>query len=381
MDIDEPLALEPPKQRTAKGLSRDDTRRELQSRDIQPLGILAEDENALQDAFDREFVQDLERYNAAQRERAQRIVEEQERLREEQRKLANEREDQQLVAKDGKLRLFLKLAKENRSASEATFIGGAPMGRVLAAALPGCTSLVALDLSNGSIGNEGTRALGAALARGDTLLQRLELARTCVGPEGLAALGMGLVDNSHLVTLGLEDNNLTDDGHDFGGVDALSEALLANKTLTCLNLARTNLGQRGVAALARTVCKNETIRSLDIEFNGMPLQSDVDVILQTLDDNKALYLDRQVELHAELRVQRQQQAIIDLENAREQKVVEEELAAEARAQERHKERMRKFLQEREQREKELEDARERAHERHAIFVETELNAKKKGKKK
>lgn len=381
MDLEEQISLEPPKVRNCKGLSREDLRRELQFRDLPAIGIQGEDEQTLQKAYDAEYEQELEEYRLAQQERAQRILAEQDRLRDEQRRLVHEREDEQLVANNGKLRLFLQLARNNQTAPEVHFIGGPAMARVLAHALPNCTSLMALDLSNGQVKNEGARALGLALGDPQTHLRRLELSRSEIGPEGLVSIGEGLSENDTLLTLILEDNNLTDDGHDWTGIESFSEALVSNSTLTCINLSRSNLGQRGVALLARRMTKNQTVRSMDLEFNGLPLQSDMDIILQKLDENKELYETTMAETHARLRVERQQLAVIELEQKREDDRLREEQAAHDRAAARQAERLRKFEQAKADRSRELEEGKSHAYERHAAFMEAELASKKKGKKK
>jgi GTPase SAR1 family protein/Ran GTPase-activating protein (RanGAP) involved in mRNA processing and transport len=99
----------------------------------------------------------------------------------------------------------------------------------------GLTALTSLDLQGNTIGDEGAKAIAAAL-RG---LSLLDLRDNSVGVEGAKAIAAGLPS---LISLNLWGNNIGDEG-----AKVIAAALPG---LTSLNLGRSNVGDEGAKAIA-----------------------------------------------------------------------------------------------------------------------------------
>jgi hypothetical protein len=102
-------------------------------------------------------------------------------------------------------------------------------------------TLTTLFLGNNNIGDEGARALAAALDNNATLT-RLDLDGNNIGAEGARALAAALDKNATLTTLFLGNNNIGDEG-----ARALAAALDTNHTLQVLDLGH-DLYDDGVTA-------------------------------------------------------------------------------------------------------------------------------------
>jgi Ran GTPase-activating protein (RanGAP) involved in mRNA processing and transport len=92
------------------------------------------------------------------------------------------------------------------------------------------TTLTALTLEYNEIGDEGAKALAAALEQNTTIIQ-LDLGVNQIGDEGAKVLAVALEHNTTLTQLSLWDNQIGDEG-----AKALAAALEQNTTLTQLNL-------------------------------------------------------------------------------------------------------------------------------------------------
>ncbi|KAF9541901.1 hypothetical protein EC957_002606 [Mortierella hygrophila] len=73
---------------------------------------------------------------------------------------------------------------------------------------------------------------------------------------------LSVMANSTLTTLDLEDNSIGD-----YGTQALSEALKTNSTLTTLNLRDNSIRDTGAQALSEALKTNSTLTALDLEDN------------------------------------------------------------------------------------------------------------------
>lgn len=380
-DLEEEAAMMVPELKSVKGLARDDVRKELVQRGIQPVGMPQEDLQRLKEVFEEEYGEEKERYEEMMRKKAEEIRAEEERLRQERTKLAAQREERALLKSDPKLRLFIELMKESRTSREACFSGPPAMGRAIGKALPICQSLVSLDLSGGSLGDNGTIAIAHALADPATTLKRLDLDSNLVGPAGVHDLGEALTINQSLVALSLENNNLSGDYQDYSGLRALGSALTSNSQLKSLNLNRTMLGVNGLSLFAAAMHSNSSIVMLDADYNGNVKQSDVNKLLKRLQDNKDILKERE---EIEMQEQAKRLRLMKLQAAENAKRIQEEKEskeADERARLRHEERLREYEEAKEAKRVFLEEAHARAHERQAEFEETEGKKKGKGKKK
>jgi hypothetical protein len=97
-------------------------------------------------------------------------------------------------------------------------------------------ALTTLSLWNNNIGDQGARALAAALADNATLTT-LNLGSNRIGAAGALALEDALEKNATLRTLGFDSNDVGTQG-----VMALAAALEQNATLTSLNISANQIG-------------------------------------------------------------------------------------------------------------------------------------------
>ncbi len=364
---------------TAKGMSRDEVRRELAARGVKPTGITGDDAARLNVELKREFEAAHAAWRAREEEKTELLRRDDESLRAEVAAQREEREERRLLAACPVLALFIELARKSKTHPSVALQGGPALGRAVARVLPDCTSLVALDLSNGELRDAGASALAQALQGAGVLLRRLDLDSNGIGPLGVKGLGMALSVNCSLSALSLENNNLTKDYADQQGVKALASALAANATLTSLNLSRCALGLAGVAAVAAAVVKNGQLVILDMDFNGSAKPADVAAVLARIDDNKAARAKReeeQAQLRAlELHHQRFQAAKED----KECKLREDKEAADLRSKLRQEHRLAAYEKARQDKAIALEDGRVRAYAHQQAIDES--NAQSKGKKK
>lgn len=107
------------------------------------------------------------------------------------------------------------------------------------------------------LGNSGAASLARALAAPASALEVLVLANNRIGDPGLEALSGSLNDSATLAELDLRGNRLLDEG-----VCALADALVANRTLTNLNLscARVRVRARRRRRLRRRARREEWAR-------------------------------------------------------------------------------------------------------------------------
>lgn len=124
--------------------------------------------------------------------------------------------------------------------------------RAFSKALASNTSLVSLDLSRNFIGDETGAQLANMLEKNQTLT-RLQLEDTGIGHETAVSLGNSLRSNRTLAFLSLQSNNLTADGRNNSGINALATMLEYNNTIVYLSLFRTKIGHEGGLMLARNI--------------------------------------------------------------------------------------------------------------------------------
>ncbi|KAG8459931.1 hypothetical protein KFE25_010980 [Diacronema lutheri] len=123
--------------------------------------------------------------------------------------------------------------------------------------------LESLNLRDTAAGDEGARALGAALAA-DPPLRELTLSRCGVGDAGGVALANGVGANSRLGWLDLSGNALAD-----AAATALGDALARSGRLGWLNLGSNQIRCDGARALAAGVRSSASLRALLLPHNKL----------------------------------------------------------------------------------------------------------------
>ncbi|KAF9136205.1 hypothetical protein BGX30_011300, partial [Mortierella sp. GBA39] len=103
-------------------------------------------------------------------------------------------------------------------------------------------------------------------------LTTLDLWNNSIGDNEVQALSEALKINSTLTTLDLGNLNTLDRGDNWigdNGTQALSEALKSNSTLTTLNLSNNSIGDNGAQALSEALKINSTLTTLDLQNNSI----------------------------------------------------------------------------------------------------------------
>ena len=138
--------------------------------------------------------------------------------------------------------------------------------------------LTVLDLSNNGLDVAGVEALARAL-RDNTVLTRLSLGNNGLGADGAEALEGALCNNTVLTQLSLGGNGLG-----VAGAEALARALRENTRLTQLDLGNNDLGAASVKALAGALRHNTVLTQLDLRNNGL-LRASAEALARALHDN------------------------------------------------------------------------------------------------
>ena len=159
----------------------------------------------------------------------------------------------------------LAAALKNNTSLTSLNLGGNGIGaegaKALATALKTNTSLTSLNLRGNRIGDDVANALAAAL-KTNTSLTSLNLVNNGIGDDGANALAIALETNTSLTSLNLWDNRIGDDG-----ANALATALEKNTSLTLLNLGDNRIGTEGAKALATALKTNTSLTSLELDSN------------------------------------------------------------------------------------------------------------------
>ena len=110
---------------------------------------------------------------------------------------------------------------------------------------------------------KGGRGIAKMLTAQHTELKTLVLSGANVGDDGIAAIAKGLARNSVLTTLDLHRNQITD-----AGAVLLARALATATGLELLIMTANRLTDEGVHALAEAVKQHPSIRVLDCDMNS-----------------------------------------------------------------------------------------------------------------
>lgn len=149
-------------------------------------------------------------------------------------------------------------------------VASAPM---LAEFLAGDCRLESFYLSCNRLGDEGAAKIAAGLAANKTI-RRVSLASNCIGPRGAAAIAEALIDHPSLELLDLGFTKATVAVGELGnfigdeGARALAATLKRNATLRSLDLLHNYISQLGVNFLRDALKFNRTLVTLQLTQFG-----------------------------------------------------------------------------------------------------------------
>jgi len=132
---------------------------------------------------------------------------------------------------------------------------------ILAPAISKCSELKIMDLSWNEIGNEGAIALSRSIPRSIT---ELDISYNVIGQDGCNELFKLLEDPSHLRSLNLSGNFLSDDH-----ISILAPAISKCSNLEIMDLSLNAIGNEGAIALSRSIPRSLT--ELDMSYNVIGL--------------------------------------------------------------------------------------------------------------
>ncbi|CAG9464589.1 unnamed protein product [Pedinophyceae sp. YPF-701] len=142
--------------------------------------------------------------------------------------------------------------------------------RAIAAALPVCGArLVDVSLGTNRVGAAGARALAAAIGEGHTPeLRVLDLQGNVVGDSGAAELATALQRQAAAEGGGAVECLRLADNYSIGaeGARAMGELAAASAALETLDLSRNHLGPEGARALARGLRRSRGLATLDLRW-------------------------------------------------------------------------------------------------------------------
>ncbi|RYG67906.1 hypothetical protein EON64_06400 [archaeon] len=259
----------------------------------------------LQRAFEEEFKSELEQRRAKRREQLRKDAQ-QRGLR--QRRLDMERslqEEQDELARNHQIGMMIDMIKENMMGTSLRINVTSVSARSLAKAMWINDTITCLDLSSNDLSDHAGCYLARILKRNSTL-KKLELDNNRLGVKACAAFGECLSANTSLVYLSLDSNPIASES-DLSGLTSLANALKMNKTITSLNLWRTNIPEAGGNILASALEVNETLLFCDTGHNFIEI-GDVKKITDKLDANLAQFEanERVRRRHEEVRGQQRQ---------------------------------------------------------------------------
>ena len=254
----------------------------MEKRNLKNTGFPDTDRETLQKAFDEEFKADLENARAVRKEIKRRAARQAglQRRRMLMESMLQEEKDESI--RNHHIGTLLELVKENMIGATARLDVNSISARSLAKAMWSSNTITCLDLSSNDLSDHAGSYLARMLKRNNTL-KKLELDNNHLGPATCTAFGESLLVNTSLVYLSLDSNPLVVGGN-VTGFEALSKALVVNKTLKSLNLWRVGAGSAGGHIFAKYFAMNTTILFCDISHNAMDTK-DVTAVANRLDSN------------------------------------------------------------------------------------------------
>ena len=366
-------------------LNQHQVSKELETRGEKATGFWDDDATRLQKIYDDEFKasklrREHEREQLAERRRKALLAQQQ--LERDTREM---REERDALNSSPRIAFWIDLVERDKTPPAATLSGGvgSASARALGKALAFNTSLTALDLSRNPIGDVSGQRLAQALYS-NRFIVKLELEETRVGVATAQEFGKSLRQNNVLSFLNLENNPLTEGGHNYDGVRDLAAMLPHNRALTSLNLWRTQLGPEGGKLLAskRGIQGNDTLISVGVGCNNVDVLA-LQHICAKVEANKAAARERNEALKKRRQAERKEAERKAKRDAEAQRKKEEDAwlveqaqkRTEARAKAAEEERIRKLEEE-----ARLAEERRLAEEAR-LAAEEEARRKRKKKKK
>lgn len=124
-------------------------------------------------------------------------------------------------------------------------------------------SLTVLDLSQKFMGNDGAKALAAALKE-NTQVVVLFLQHNHLGPSAARALASVLSHHPRLAHLYLDDNHIGDEG-----CQAMAQLLRTSKTIQVLKLSDNQIGVEGARIIASALSCTSSLQYLSLHKNSL----------------------------------------------------------------------------------------------------------------
>jgi flagellar biosynthesis GTPase FlhF len=195
-------------------------------------------------------------------------------------------EEQDELARNHQVAIMVKLIKDNMVDPKLKMELNSINARSVAKAMWANDTVTCIDLSSNDLSDHSGSYLARILQRNNSL-KKIELDNNRLGPKTCVAFGESLLTNTSLIHLSLDSNPLfpSNDSH---AIEALSNALKENKTLSNLNLWRTGMNEVAGGVLASALEKNTTMLICDISHNAIKM-SDTQRIMNQLDANLAGY--------------------------------------------------------------------------------------------
>jgi hypothetical protein len=181
---------------------------------------------------------------------------------------------------DGVFALAMALQEDHNVVQRLTLCSNPSMGlsgvTALAQALPNCSQLRALNLSQNQIGNAGCKALAHALAQPTTQIQELLLHSNRIGNEGAMSLATAMAQNRTIHSFDISDNVMGDEG-----ISALAEGLRSNTTLRRLYVGDNRFSTRGLKALLLLVKEsNASLIAINARLRRHEVSSEPQLLLE-----------------------------------------------------------------------------------------------------
>jgi Ran GTPase-activating protein (RanGAP) involved in mRNA processing and transport len=135
-----------------------------------------------------------------------------------------------------------------------------------------------LDISNNQLDETWSEEIANALWQ-NNVMKHLNMSKNDVGVQCAKILADGIISNGALETLDISDNQLNGAYQVSPGMDVLENALIANTSITELNLAGNVLDEsEGVEKVIHILRNNNSLVNLNIDHNHIPEKKMKDII-------------------------------------------------------------------------------------------------------
>lgn len=213
---------------------------------------------------------EAERRQREQQQKKQQAMAEQRRKEAERKR----REEEEMRKKmEGGLDQLLDALSKNVSAQHITVCGielSSVRLRLLTQAMGENYSCMSLDLNRKGLNDEDGLSLAGMLEK-NVHLQKLECEGNNLGVKAAEAIGQALCKNSSIRSLNLESNNLTASGNDQKGIIELANALKENRSLRVLMLSKNGITAQAGEYFVKAIEGNEMLTLVDLTGNDPSL--------------------------------------------------------------------------------------------------------------